>query len=287
MDTPGQAGQAEAVATGEAHEEDVRPAPPVALDHFARVHHRAVKFTIQQGACRRPELDLLRWGTPIKNVHGDDWYKPAEVLFDDIGIVTLQEFPGHCIRIWLPEESVHDRQALQEALGRDLEEDALRVANWLQKNYGYQFGLPEPDELHVAFPLPDIGGTFKGWLKIKADDGTTITIDQSKKYAEIEFLLRPAQRSEGLRKILNWANAPTLLTALQDELYGLEKKLPSIMKGIATETFQEAMPALADVIADKVEKAITPKIEVTVQAALGASQAYEPRPGPGDNIGYG
>lgn len=258
--------------------EDVRPAPPVPLGHPARLHHRAVRLAIVRPPDRHPVPDILRWGPPKKDSHGDDWYKSAEVLFSDLGIVTFQEF-NTCIRLWLPEYTVHDRAALERAVVHDLGRDAQRVANWLQKNYGYQLGLPEPDELHVAFPLPDIAGRFKGWFKCQLDDGTMIVIDKSKGWAEIEFLARPASLSTDLRTILNWGCAPRLLTALQDRLIELEQRLPLEIRAGTASTIQEAIPALADAVADKVEKRLGPRLDR-------AEQPYQP-PGPGDNIGYG
>jgi hypothetical protein len=284
-----EAGQAAVAANGlpllDENPEDVRPAPTVPLDHPARVHHRAVRLAIVRPADRHPTPDLLQWGPPKQDSHGQDWFKATEVLFDDLGIVSLQEFRT-CIRVWLPEKTVHDRGALERAVVHDLNRDAQRVANWLMRNYGYQLGLPEPDEIHVAFPLPDIAGRFKGWLKLQLNDGTTIVIDQSKKYAEIEFMIRPASLSKDLRTILNWGSAPRLLTVLQDRLLELEQRLPLEIRAGAEAVLKEAAPAMAEDVAERVEKRLGPKLEA-IRAATEAPQAYEPRSGPGDNIGYG
>lgn len=297
---PAQAGPPAPEAPDGPHDEDVRPAPPVPLDHPARVHHRVVKVAIVKPARCRPVLDLLQWGPMVLDSHGREWYKQAEVLFDDIGVVQLMEFPGRRIRFWLPEYTAPDRRALAACVD-DAVHQAQRIVNWLQRNYGYELGLPEFQDTEVAFPLPDIGGSFQGYIRIRADDGTTIVIDQSKGWAELEILIRASHKSEDLRKLLAWANAPTLLTALQGQVLELQQRLPYEVRAGARAAITAALP---DIIG-AVRTAIIPEMIQAIQASLRAvefqaelqqqvrkaineSMQYTPLPaGPGDNVGYG
>jgi hypothetical protein len=244
--------------------EDVRPAPPVPLDQPVRVHHRLVRLNIIKPSDRRPSLDMLQWGPWKPDSHGLPWWRIAEVLFDDIGIVTLME-SKHLMRLWLPVRPVLDRRALEEALTSETDTEAQRVANWLQRHYGYQLGLPEPDRLDAATPLPDVGGSFKGWLKVRTDDGTVVTIDQSKGYAELELLYRHATASKDLQKILNWGNAPTLLTNQAEQLMELRARVEALQDALGR--ISEALagvPAALDklnhldgIVDRAVEKAMT------------------------------
>jgi hypothetical protein len=274
----GPAGQAGHGAGDGPHEEDVRPAPPVPLDQPVRVHHRLVPFRILKASDRRPRLDMLQWGPWKPDSHGLPWWRIAEVLFDDIGIVTLME-SKHQMRLWLPVRPVMDRRALEEALTSETDTEAQRVANWLQRHYGYQFGLPEPDRLDAATPLPDVGGSFKGWLKIRTDDGAVVTIDQSKGYAELELLYRHATASKDLQKILNWGNAPTLLTRQAEQLMELRARVDALQDALGR--ISEALAGVPAAL-DKLKG-----LEAYIDKAVERAMTYAPAPGPGDNTGYG
>lgn len=267
-------------------DEDVRPAPPVELDQGARHHHIIVECQINQAADRKPVLDILHWRRTVTASHGATWFNVGEVLFGDIGLVQLNEFPGSLMRIWLPERDIATRQDLQDVVDAAANKGA-RVAAWLQKNYGYRLGLPEVQAGHVAFPLPDVGGSFKGWLKVKAQDGTTITIDKSKGWAEIEILIRKAQASQDLRTILAWANAPVLLSIIQEQLLELRAGIPIIAQEAVAAALGAIVPDIIRQIGAAVQAGLSQEIRKLVTAAVQDALRYQPELGPGDNIGYG
>lgn len=255
--SPTQADSAPSVPLVDENPERARPAPPIPLDYPARHHHIAVLLRVTKRSDRTPQLELVQWG-PMKNdSHGQPWYRQADVLLD-FGTITLQDF-GSSIRLWLPERTVNTRQDLEDIM-QETTRRALRVSNWLSKQYGYQFALPELEVSHVGFHLPEgaAGGKWKGWLKVQCDDGTWVTIDKSKGYAELEILIRASQHSMALRTILSWANAPTLLGIITDQVQELKQTMPQLVQA-------SVMASVAGKLPD-ILKSIPPAMEAAIQA---------------------
>ena len=250
-------------------EPEVSALPARMLDQPARVHHIKLQCRIVQGSTCTPKVDLLRWSPWKLNRDGDPWYRQASVLLDKDTIVVLQEFPGKTMRFYL-QERVVDNDLDLKAVMETAAVHTQRVSWWLQKHYGYRFGLPEyTQDTEIGFALPMLQNKFKGSITVEGKDGTRLKIDQSKGSAELEFLIREARESADLDRVLAWANAPSLLMELIQRVSDLESSMPTLISTVVSKAIKDA--ALDKTIEDAVKRAI--------------DQAFAYRAG-GNNDGY-
>ena len=247
---------------------EVRPAPPVKLDYPARHHDNIVYLNVLKPGCRTPNPELIHWGPWKEGVHGP-WYRQADVLLD-FGAVTIQDF-GSSIRLFLPERTVETREDLAEIL-QETTNRALRVSNWLGKQYGIQLSLPEFESSWVAYRVPEtqLKGKWSGHFKVQLDDGSWVVFDQSKGYAEIEILVRAAEFSKTLRLLLAWANAPALLNVLSDQVTEMKASMPANIQIHVAASMLKAMPpiALEAVKAPEFQEELRKQFKAAAQDAL-------------------
>lgn len=259
-------------ASGLEVEPEVSALPPRVLDQPARVHHIKLQCRINQGSDRHPVPDLLRWSPFKMNRDGDPWYRQASVLLDKDTIVVLQEFPGKTMRFYLQERVVETDEDLKGVMDAAAVH-TQRISWWLQKHYGYRFGLPEyTQDTEIGFALPMLQNKFKGSITVEGKDGTRLKIDQSKGSAELEFLIRNARESADLERVLAWANAPSLLMELISRVNELESSMPTLISTVVSKAIKDA--------------ALDKTIEDAVKRAIDQAFAYRKGGDASDNAGY-
>lgn len=225
---------------------EVKPSGPVRLDYPARHHDSMVLLKVLQPADCKPVPDLVHWGPFIEGANGP-WYRQAGIDFD-FGHVLIQDF-GSSIRLFLPERTVETRDDLAGIL-QETTSRAIRVSNWLSRQYGLKLGLPELYDSWAAYRVPEtqLKGKWSGHFKVQLDDGSWVVFDQSKGYAEIEILVRAAEFSKTLRMLLAWANAPALLNILTDQVLEMKATMPlNIQAHVAASMVKALGPLAVDV----------------------------------------
>lgn len=245
-----------------------RPPAPRPLDRPARLHHLKYHFRILEGPTCRPEPELIHWGPWKKNAHGENWYHQARVLFEDIGEVLLQEFPGKTMRIYLPCRMEETVEGLDGSVSKASEE-ALRIAAWLRRKYGYRLGLPEMTEMpEIGIGAPEIGSRLSGAFMFKSRDGSITKYDSSLQAGELDFVVRAGQESPDVQKAILWANAPTILAGLLESLSALKETLPAmILKAV-----EDARGPLQEAIGEAVNEAVARALQYEPRAPLKAQE---------------
>jgi len=162
-----------------------------------RYHRIGYRFKVQKHASKTPPWHR-RWQASgvqysemtISLENGGKWDK-------NIRVREIKGKNSSSIVVWLPEYIANSKEELEEAV-KLKERQAMKVANWLQKHFGYQLGLIEEyQEPHFAIPIPrhiaeaaaQAGvRTEKVWIDLSGGDGELETNDLQK---AIEFQTLP------------------------------------------------------------------------------------------------
>ena len=119
-----------------------------------RYHRIGYRFKVLQHAAKQPPW-RHRWQASgvqysemtISLENGGKWDK-------NIRVREVKGKQSSSIIVWLPEYIANSKEELEQAV-KLKEQQAQKVANWLQKNFGYKLGLIEEyQEPHFAFPIP-------------------------------------------------------------------------------------------------------------------------------------
>lgn len=124
----------------------------------ANVHHLGFRFKVQHDCTKMPPWEQKKNGQDHWTASGVEY---RELCIDGAcvecsGPIRVREVKGKkdsSIIIWLPEQKISSKADAQHVLSHRVEA-AQGVANWLQKQYGYQLGIIEDYAPHVAFAVP-------------------------------------------------------------------------------------------------------------------------------------
>lgn len=132
--------------------------------------------------------------------------------------IRIREIRGKnssSIVIWLPEFVSNDPEELRQA-PKIMQAQAMKVAAWLQKKFGYRLGLPEEyTEPHIAIRVPKeiAEAAIKAGIRTEK-----VWFDLSPKdHGELE--------TDDLETAIEFATLPDLTKSLADHAAELDKKL--------------------------------------------------------------
>ena len=119
-----------------------------------RYHRIGYRFKVQKPPSKQPPWQRQWQASGVQ-------YSEMTISLENGGKwdrnIRIREIKGKnssSIVIWLPEYICESKEELEQAV-KLKEQQAIKVANFLQKNFGYQLGLIEEyQEPHFAIPIP-------------------------------------------------------------------------------------------------------------------------------------
>lgn len=141
--------------------------------------------------------------------------------------IRVREIKGKnssSIVVWLPEYIANSKEELEQA-AKLKEQQAQKVANWLQKHFGYQLGLIEEyQEPHIAIKIPKHVAEAAVQAGIRTEK---VWIDMSDGNGELE--------TDDLQKAINLLSLPEVTAAIakradsqERRIYELEQALQNL-----------------------------------------------------------
>lgn len=179
-----------------------------------RYHRIGYRFKVQKPASKEPPWQH-RWRASgvqysemiISLENGGKWDK-------NIRIREIKGKNSISIVIWLPEYICTNKEELEQAV-KLKEHQAIKVANWLQKHFGYQLGIIEEyQEPHFAIPIPK----HVAEAAVKAGIRTEkVWIDMSDGKGDIE--------TNDLKKAISLLSLPEITASIAKRADDQEKRI--------------------------------------------------------------
>jgi DNA-binding transcriptional ArsR family regulator len=151
-----------------------------------RYHRIGYRFKVQSPPSRTPPWQKQWQASGVQ-------YSEMVITLENGGKwdknIRIREIKGKnsSIVIWLPEYVCNSKEELEQAV-KLKESQAIKVANWLQKHFGYRLGIIEEyQEPHFAIPIPKHVAeaavragirTEKVWIDVSGGEGDLETNDE-------------------------------------------------------------------------------------------------------------